>query len=532
MTDYSGITVILNRPSRFDLDSGKLISGNAGDFFDKQFAKYGINRKQLHIQTAFSWENKQRFLLDNTKCILLLGHESLRVLNRENTLGEIRGSPFIYNDIPVVSSFSPQDSFDMRNYEDSFHSSEGDEDDINDRTFNKGHGVTARRNYRFWLRRDIIKSIRIAQQGMQIPEMTNLIFPDIDDICRTLRGFKNCYLHIDIETDPNTLDITVFSFAFESYDGQILTPVYTVPLRRYNYLCAYDTPYRIWQALVISFANNTVVTHNGHQYDLFVFTYRYRIPFPRNNFDTIIGQHRNFPEVEKSLGHCISLYTDFPFHKNDGIWCPQNRAQEMQLWVYNAKDVHTMIYVRQGIEKYAKKIGSWQGIIEANEYIQWTLIETFTGIRRDNDEAEQIITRNNFRIKQLNRILNTLVGYIYNKKEYDQVENNVYLNVRSNKQMQQYLFNSKLEGGLGLTPYAYGAVNKKTGKAAPSADEKSILRLQVKHGIASLAVILELRRLYKQTSSLEINYWNPMGASSMNPNVNKQPIELEEKEAA
>jgi len=83
--------------------------------------------------------------------------------------------------------------------------------------------------------------------------------------------------------------------------------------------------------------------------------------------------------------------------------------------------------------------------------------------------------------------------------------------VQSPKQVQAYLFNKPERGGLGLEPMAYGKVSKKTGKASPKADEKSILKLQVKHNIASLACILELRRVKKQSGSLDINFWNPYG---------------------
>jgi hypothetical protein len=527
---YSGITVLLNRPSRFDEQSNRLISGKAGESFDKQFAKYGIDRKDLVIKTAYGWNTLgNRMLLDDTKAILCLGYESLKLFNTENNIGEMRGSPFLYQGIPVITSFAPQDANDLKDYESSYHEGGDEDEDPNDKTFNKGHGVTARRNFKFWLNRDIAKTIRIAREGLNLPEFTPLIYPDIDDICRTLLLYRDCYLHIDIETDPETIDITVFSFCYESISGDIITPVYTVPLRRFNYTCAYEQPWKIWQALAVAMARNIVVTHNGHQYDLFVFTYKYRMPFSKRNFDTIIGQHRNFPEVEKSLGHCISLYTDFPFHKNDGIFCPQNREQEMKLWNYNAKDVFTMIYVRQGIEKYAKLIGSWEGIQEANDYIVWTLTETFTGIRRDTDAVNVLIQNNEKRIKQLYRILNALVGQNYNPK-FHADDNPIYLNVRSPKQMQQYLFNKKTEGGLGLQPYEYGVVSKKTGIAAPKADEKTLLRLQVKHGIASIAVVLELRRLAKQTSSLEINHWNPYGKCADVSIVDDK--EIEEKEEA
>ncbi len=63
------------------------------------------------------------------------------------------------------------------------------------------------------------------------------------------------------------------------------------------------------RALAVALRDNTVVIHNA-LFDLFVLAYRYGIPAPPNVYDTMLAHHRLFPEVEKSLGHCISLYTD------------------------------------------------------------------------------------------------------------------------------------------------------------------------------------------------------------------------------
>jgi hypothetical protein len=515
MNNYSGLTILLGRPSRFDYN--RLISSSAGEWFDKIIGKHGLTRENLIIQSIPQWEALNKPIHPDTKCILSLGWESHYKLRDQNTtLDEQRGSPYKYQGINCISSFAPQDAFDFKNYEDNYHTSSGDydsaEEDKNDKNFNKSHGVTSRRNYRFWLRKDIHKAIRATGQGLLDYSPEYIIYPSIEEIEEILFKYQNQYLHIDIEVDVDTLDITCFAFTFEDYHThELLTPIYIVPLRRYNYECAYDRPFIIWRAIAIAFSRNTVVTYNGHQFDLFVFTYKYRIPFPKRNYDAMIGHHRCFPEVEKSLGHSISLFTDLPYHKNDGIYSPNNRAQELELWKYCGKDVYGMYECRKGQETYAKSIGAWDSIIEANESIVVYLTETVTGIRRDEEECKNIVAENETRIRALVKILNCLVGEQYNPKFLSDGE---LLNPRSPKQMVTYLFNKKDAGGLGLEPIAYGKIGK-SGKANPKADEKVLLKLQVKHNLPSLSVILELRRLKKQNSDLDINFWNPHGRCSV-----------------
>lgn len=498
---YSGITVIVNRLSR--LDNGRLLNSasKAGEFFDKQFGKYGISRENLFIQLAFNWDAKGKSLPSNTKCILALGEDSHQMLNIENTqtsLNENRGAPFYYQGIPVISSFAPQDCFDAKNYEDEFHGIGDEDEDKHDKSFGKSHGRTARKNFKFWLTKDIHKLVRISREGVEQYNPNYSIFPSIDEICDSLKAFKNHYLHIDIETDPETLDITCFSYAFECpITNKLITPIFIVPVRRWNYICSYDNPAKIFQALAVAFRDNITVTHNGHQFDIFVFAYKYRIPWGERHWDTMIASHRLFPEVEKSLGHGLSLFTDLPYHKNEGIFRPYNTILENQLWRYCGKDVFGMYLMRVRQQEYAKVINATHSIEFGNSLLPVYLTETFTGIRRDQDAARQLIETNEARIIQVQRILDCLVGRP--------------LNVKSPKQMQKYLFNKKTEGGLGLQPMFYGKVSAKTGIASPKADEKSLLKLQVKHGLASIAVILELRKLHKQTSSLKINFWNPYG---------------------
>ena len=85
--DYSGLTVILSNPSRFDTE--ELISGEAGAWF--QHCLGNINRHACDIRLIDCKEP----ILHGTKVILLMGFRALEYLNKQSeaTLSQLRGSP-------------------------------------------------------------------------------------------------------------------------------------------------------------------------------------------------------------------------------------------------------------------------------------------------------------------------------------------------------------------------------------------------------------------------------------------------------
>jgi hypothetical protein len=481
---HNGVAIILNRPSRMDKQFGKLFSGTAGDWFIRELHKVGLNLKECVVSLS-----EKPNIPDTTKAIFLLGDESLRLYKQDVSLGEQRGSPFLVGDIPVIASYSPQDSHDMKNYEATLNPGIYDvEDEKEDDTdTGKAHGKTARSNYKFWLSKDIRKVARIARLGLNVPSPRIEIFPSFEEIWYDLTTNKGKDFFVDIENDPETLDLTVKSYCFLDLDDENTIPVIkTVPFRRWNYTTAYDEQYKILVALAIAMRDNRTVTHNGAQFDIFVITYKHKIPFGRRHFDTMVSHHRNFPEIEKSLGHCISLYTDLPYHKNtSGTFTPFNTKQEYALWHYNALDVFSMVYVKRGILRHAKMIDSVKSIEQANRSIPVYLTITFTGIRIDQEAINKKIEENDRRVNCLLKILEYLVGRP--------------INPRSNVDMPHYLFEKKDKGGLGLKPVSY---SQDTGK--PKCDAKALIKIYVKYpNIVTLRLVLEIRRLQKECEALQ-----------------------------
>lgn len=345
---YSGLTIILDHPSRFD--KTQLLSGYSGQFFESCI--YPFSRNSCDIRCASS---NNMPLLPNTKVLLLLGEDAHKLYNDKISLNDSRGCPNIIGDKIVISSYAPQDAFDRRDYE-----TDEENENETDNNSDKDHQKTKRRNWRFWLHYDTRKCVRILQHGISQPPIFNArIYPSAENVIEVLETTKGGTLFLDIETRR---DFTLSCFGFKirhPSSSRHSDDCYVVPFWRYNGELAYDKTsiVKIIRALGIAIKNNKVVAHNA-MFDLFILAYKYRIPFPRDVFCTMLGFHRCFPETEKSLGHIISFLTDLPYHKGEGVFDPKNIEQEYKCWRYNALDVHTLSYCYDELLKLIAKLDS------------------------------------------------------------------------------------------------------------------------------------------------------------------------------
>ena len=101
---YSGLTVVIDTPSRFDRRI--LMSGYAGAFFDSTLtvSRYSCDLRTLATMNAG--------LLPDTKVVLLLGRKSLHQYKPGVGLDEQRGNPWIEDGVTYIASYMPQDTFD------------------------------------------------------------------------------------------------------------------------------------------------------------------------------------------------------------------------------------------------------------------------------------------------------------------------------------------------------------------------------------------------------------------------------------
>lgn len=483
---YCGLTIILDNPSRFDLDNKSLLTGFAGQWFNDECLQPEVTRYHCEIRTkeeTIPWR-------DDTKCILALGPRTLAYCYANKfSLGEQRGSPFLHNGTPIIASYLPQDAIDPKDHEGNLNplaykqpeeSANEDEEEATGKT----HGKTSRSNWRFWLQKDTKKAIRIAREGISRrvtghgfrPEY----YPEINRINKLLSETSGQHLYLDIETDYSR-NLLCVGFCFDAGN------VFVVPVFRYNSGLAYDTISlcKFFRALSLAMQRNTVVAHNGFGFDYLVLAWRYKILVGRFYYDTMIAQHRCYPEVEKSLGHCISLWTDEPYHKAEGIIPPHNREQEEQLWSYNAKDVATTRLIKAQIDKHASSdAGLEASIRQGNSMIYSYLVTSLLGVSFDQVARAKVIENNDKMMTQYLRMMRLLIGRDFLPT--------------SNKQCTEY-FHETL---------GYDVLNRSPKTKAPSWGEKVIQKLKLKHPENPvLDLCLLYRAVKKETGSFGFIPW-------------------------
>jgi len=468
--EYNGLTIITN-PSRFDIESGnkKLISGNAGDYFD--VCLNPISRLNCDIITSDAFSGFR----EGTKCALLLGESATKLFGYDDDISILRGYPLqLTSSVIGLPTFHHQECMDRRDYESSEDESEGVAESDNE---TKGKGKTKRRNWRWWYYTDIKKCGRLLREHKGIlpieDEWTRHLYPSADMVLEKLRTWENKTIILDIETTSN---FTMTCFGIGCLEEKTC---YVVPWKRYNNELAYnETDCReLMRWLTLCLGRNKCVLHNA-MFDLFILAWRYKILPPRNVFDTMLAWHRVRPECEKSLGHLISYFTWFPYHKGDGIFEPKNQSQDNQLWNYNSDDIVTTAAIYTRIQDEIKKAGAEESVQLAMREIPSYLSLSLFGARMD-------IERRNTRIKEL----------LTKQKAIDLCLSSVCrqeLNPRSSQQVSKYL---------------YGRLGYKCPREDEPTKESTLRKLQLKNNPPSLQLILASRAARKSASSLAFNGW-------------------------
>lgn len=469
---YSGLTILTN-PSRFDLSVGKLITGQAGDYFDICLHPY--SRMNCDIRDVKSFANEP--FIPGTKAILVLGDEAHNFikLSGQGTLDDTRGYVFRYNDYPVISSFHHQDAMDRRDYEgdsDEAQSAQGETD-----ADTKGKTKTKRKNYRWWLYHDVKRICQILKNGGEIPKENSWTIektPLMETIVGRMRNLEGEEIILDIETTKN-FTLTCIGI------GILRTrEVFVIPWKRYNNCLEYSENdcREIIRTLIVLCARNKLILHNA-MFDLFVLAWRYKVLPPKDVFDTMIGWHRLRPECEKSLGHLISYYTFFPYHKNQGILMPQSASQDYQLWDYNAQDIITTGTIYEKMQADIKKYKAEESVQLGNRKVPAYLSLSLRGARLDIEKREKRIKE----LLQKQEAIDKCLGIVSRKGE---------LNPRSSSQVSNYLY-------------------KNLQLPCPNNEEPTkeitLRKLQLTHNIPSLNLILASRGARKSASSLDFIPW-------------------------
>lgn len=452
---YNGITIILDKPSRFDKDV--LLSGLAGQWFEEEcLAPNKLDNCDIRDLS------EEYALLPNTKLAILLGKNC-------NTSNSPPGYPMIYKGVAAVNAFAPQDCVDFRNIES--EDEESDDDKYSEKE-TKDEYPTRRVNYRFWTKwftRKLLYAKYIKE-----PNPTIVPYPRLQDVCNILDRTSNQNLYLDIETSRQHRSITCIGFSTD----ETFPNIYVVPVYRYDSTPAYSDFYKFHRALSLASQRNQFVIHNAG-FDLVVLNFFYHILLPKQVYDTMLAQHRCFPEAEKSLSHCIAAWTWQPYHKNVSTEV-YSRAGEEKMWEYNGRDVFNLRLIKAAQEYYAEQIhGLSNSIDQANRSLLPYIEMERIGLRLNQLKLSQTARKLELHISQLSRIISILIG-----------DSN--FNARSPVQCAKF-FHDRLN---------YPVVKKgDTGK--PKMGRKQLYQLLLKHKNPVIPFIIKYRELCKDLSMLD-----------------------------
>lgn len=461
-THYSGLTFIIDEPSRFDKDNNRLLSGPARDFLINECLPAHYPLDACDIRTCDCPDR----LLDGTKALILSGERACQTHGRVSC--DPCGFVTIAHNHLALPLFYIQDALDFRMMRGG--NTDYDEDVVTDRD-TKETMVTRRKSYRFWIKWHINKFLTNA--APQQPKINIRAYPRIDEVCAALDAISNEDLYLDIETSQQHRCLSCIGFSSTS----LFPTVFVVPVYLISGNLAYRDFHRFYRSFSLALSRNKAVIHNA-MFDLCVLHGFYKMCWPESVYDTMAATHRCFLEAEKSLAHTIAAWTNLPNHKNFDTEI-YNDNQQQNLWTYNAHDVYALKLIKGAQLAYAKNDpGLLASIEQVNDSIIPYLDTSLTGLRLDSMSLStaQIELLKHKRLYE--RIASILVGSPFNPGSPTQCSN---------------YFNKVLH---------YESVGK-TDSGKEAMGSKALYQLQLKYNNPLIPTILKYREVAKDASSLE-----------------------------
>ncbi len=349
------------------------------------------------------------------------------------------------------------------------------------------HPAAALRNYTFSYQivHDFLKVKRESgSPEICLPNPNMQLRPKLDEAITYLRKCKeNGICAVDIEVVSQ--EIECLAFAVSDMDSCCIVlydnnPVFTL-----------EEEDRLWEEIAILLGDPDVVKiFQNAVFDTTFIYERYGIK-TENIEDTMVAQGLVTPDFPKSLAFIGSIYTDYPFYKEEGKEWYKNPAGSAEgFWRYNCLDTLVTFGAfeplmhdieRLGLlETYRSHIAIIPPIIEMQE----------RGIKVDQAGMEAASKQCGEDIVRLTKELHELTG--------------MELNPNSPKQLQNYFYVNK-----GIRPYV------KDGR--PTTDEKAMIKIASK-GYPEARMILDIRQLKKLKSTyLDVGLDNGRIKCSYNP---------------
>ena len=370
---------------------------------------------------------------------------------------------------PTVVTFNPQEAYDMRTID----PTDEEDDTISARQEKDGMSI-APKSWRYLMKFDIDKLF----SRPKIPEKPLIYLnPDLGRLTDYLNRCKGQRLYLDIECRIEDCTLDCIGLAVDE------SPVAVVTI--WNHLNKLH--YQPWElrpflaALFRAMSRNTVVVHNGF-FDLWVLCYFYHFPLPENIWDTMHCQHRRWPEIEKSLGVAVSMWTNLTFHKDQ--YCRPKSARALdRLKQYNALDVHATREIHKAQLLYGcDHDGYLKSCQQVNASMPAYLRTSLQGIPVDEALLQQMLNARQRRVLQYMRVWRLFMGKTFNPMSAQQCVD---------------LIHHKMH---------MPVVNRSRKTKAPTLDSKAIYRLRVKTTIPLqndiLDAIIKTRLLVKEVQTL------------------------------
>lgn len=405
--------------------------------------------------------------------VLLMGQRTLQQwVGADASIFTSRGAPLQVLGRPATATFDLQDAYDFVSQG---HDNVHEESKSQDATF-KDRATTQKRNWPFWIVADATKLLTVP---MATEEPKLVAAPqNVDYYIHRLSTLKGHTLYLDIEVSIDAGKLDCFGVAIDD------SPVVVFPVYDYRHELYYSraTTLRLLAALGAAMTNNLTVVHNG-MFDLVYLLTECRLPIGNRVFDTMLCQQRLFPEIEKSLGHAISMWTWQPWHKGEG-GTPHTKQGQERYWQYNAKDVWCTRMVHRAQLAYLAANPTYQSSVDqVMASVRPYVIMTATGCRISKPNLARKLMELIARRDQYGRILRLLT-------------NLPKLNPASVDQLRKFFFET-----LAYKPTGYTASGK------PELGEKQIYQLALAYDNPALQVLLAYRELDKEISMASFQGW-------------------------
>ena len=277
----------------------------------------------------------------------------------------------------------------------------------------------------------------------------------------------------DIEATPKF--VTCFSFAIRDNKNNITSMSIPLMDNSGNYWTTeQETNIWILTAEILNNPDIKIIAQNGI-FDLMYLLRTMNIKSDNFYFDTMLAQHLVYTELPKGLDFLTSVYTYFPYHKDEGKESHLAMIKDWPAyWKYNAKDSAYLFPIMDNLKLELEDFEATDAMQYQMDLHKPIMEMEYNGILADKEGIEKYRKELAVKIDKLQNDLNELTG-----KE---------LNINSSKQLVSYFY-----GEMKIKPY----INRKTDNA--SCDTVALHRIAKKdHKAAEVAkIIIDMRKYGK-----------------------------------